>query len=62
MGYSGDLGDTFRPLDASTLRSSEYEMIFFQKECMEFLDEYMLVKSTGGNDQMSLVKKIGYNK
>ena len=45
-----------------------HEMVFFQKECMEFLDEYMLVKSTGSNAkedsqaQVHLVKKIGYNK
>jgi hypothetical protein len=46
MGFTGDLGTSFRALDGPTLKSSDYEMIFFQKECMEYLDEFMLVKST----------------
>jgi hypothetical protein len=46
MGFTGDLTNTFRSLDVNMLKSSDYELMFFQKECMEYLEEYMLVKST----------------
>jgi hypothetical protein len=46
MGFNGDLGDSFKSVEKESLLSSDYEMTFFQKECMEFLDDYMLVKST----------------
>ena len=64
MGYTGDLGDSFRAVESQNLLSSDYEMIFFQKECMEYLDDYMLVKSQNDSqdDQVHLVKRVGNQK
>jgi len=47
------LGSSFKTLDNATLNSSDYEMKFYQKECSEYLDDYMLIDGT------TLVKKVG---
>lgn len=53
-GYIADLGTSFHSIEASLLQAhnSEYEMKFFQKECMQYLDEYMLI------DGVHLVKRV----
>lgn len=53
-GYVADLGNSFKVMDAKLLQAhnSEYEMKFFQKECMQYLDEYMLIEG------VHLVKRV----
>lgn len=53
-GFVADLGSSFEPIDLKLLQShsSEYEMKFFQKECMQYLDEYMMI------DGVHLVKRV----
>ena len=49
----GTLGSTFHSIDAATMDTSEFQLKFYQQECQEFLDEYMLI------DGKQLVKKVG---
>lgn len=53
-GYVADLGTSFKSIDAKLLQAhnSDFEMKFFQKECMQFLDEYMLIEG------VHLVKRV----
>ena len=51
--YSADLGNSFKILDDQALKSSEYEIKFFQPECSEYQEDYMLI------DGNTLVKKVG---
>jgi hypothetical protein len=53
-GYVADFGKSFNAIEPRLLQmhSSDYEMRFFQKECMEHLDEYLLI------DGVHLVRRV----
>ena len=46
-----NLGASFKGLDDQTMHTNEFQLKFYQKECHQYLDEYMLV-----DDQ--LVKRV----
>lgn len=52
-GVYVNLGSSFTALDESTVLTNEFQLRFYQKECLEFLDEYMLI------DGNQLVKRVG---
>ena len=56
--FVANLGNSFHEIDKQVLQShsSDYEMRFFQKECMQYLDEYMLI------DGVHLVKRVASTK
>lgn len=56
------LGNSFRALDSTILDTNEFQLKFYQKECQEYLDEYIihgnqLVKIIGSN----LTKRVASN-
>ena len=56
------LGTSFRALDSQILDTNEFQLKFYQKECQEYLDEYIihgnqLVKIIGSN----MVKRVATN-
>ena len=48
-----NLGNSFKALDRSLMQNNEFQLKFYQKECHEYLDEYMLL------DGNQLVKRLG---
>ena len=51
-GMYANLGHTFAPVDPQTMETNEFQLKFYQRECSEYLDEYMLI------DGNQLVKKV----
>lgn len=53
-GYVANLRDTFWEISDTMLsdQNSSYELKFFQKECMQYLQEYMLI------DGVHLVRRV----
>ena len=53
-GYVAFMDGSFTSIEPHLLQaySSDYEMQFFQRECMEYLDEYMLI------DGVHLVRRV----
>ena len=52
-GVYANLGFSFQELDSNIMETNEYQLQFYQRECQEYLDEYMLI------DGNQLVKKVG---
>ena len=38
-----NLGTSFRTLDSYTMHTNEFQLMFYQKECQQYQDEYMLL-------------------
>jgi len=53
-GYIADLGNSFKKIEPWELQKNHnaYEWKFFQKECLDYLDEYMLI------DGVHLVRRV----
>jgi len=52
-GMYANLGHSFSQVDQLMMETNEFQLKFYQRECQEYLDEYMLI------DGNQLVKKVG---